>query len=320
MKKRVIFIVLLIIASLISIMLGAQDFSVTNALQIGSSDYHLLIYSRIPRLLAVVVTGAGLSIAGKIMQTMTGNRFVSPTTAGTMEWCKLGILMSILFFGGQSMMLKMFFAFLIALAGSLLFVQLLQRMPLKSPVMVPLIGLMLGNVVSSFTSYLAFRYDLVQNISSWLQGNFSLVVKGRYELLYLGIPLVALAYLYAKKFTIAGMGESFAKNLGLNHKGIMMVGFVIVAFLASIITVSVGSIAFIGLIIPNIVSIYYGDDLKNTLFDTALLGGLFLLCCDILSRILVYPYEVSVSVIVSVIGGAIFLFLLFQKNKEGVAS
>lgn len=320
MKKRVIFIVLLIIASLISIMLGAQDFSVTNALQIGSSDYQLLIYSRIPRLLAVVVTGAGLSIAGKIMQTMTGNRFVSPTTAGTMEWCKLGILMSILFFGGQSMMLKMFFAFLIALAGSLLFVQLLQRMPLKSPVMVPLIGLMLGNVVSSFTSYLAFRYDLVQNISSWLQGNFSLVVKGRYELLYLGIPLVALAYLYAKKFTIAGMGESFAKNLGLNHKGITMVGFVIVAFLASIITVSVGSIAFIGLIIPNIVSISYGDDLKNTLFDTALLGGLFLLCCDILSRILVHPYEVSVSVIVSVIGGAIFLFLLFQKNKEGAAS
>lgn len=215
---------------------------------------------------------------------------------------------------------KMFFAFLIALAGSLLFVQLLQRMPLKSPVMVPLIGLMLGNVVSSFTSYLAFRYDLVQNISSWLQGNFSLVVKGRYELLYLGIPLVALAYFYAKKFTIAGMGESFAKNLGLNHKGITMVGFVIVAFLASIITVSVGSIAFIGLIIPNIVSIYYGDDLKHTLFDTALLGGLFLLCCDILSRIIVHPYEVSVSVIVSVIGGAIFLFLLFQKNKEGAIS
>jgi iron complex transport system permease protein len=217
------------------------------------------------------------------------------------------------------MMMKMIFAFIIALFGSLLFVQLLQKMPLKSPVMVPLIGLMLGNVVSSLTAYISFRYDVVQNISSWLQGNFSLVVKGRYELLYLGIPFVVLAYLYAKKFTIAGMGESFAKSLGLNYRLITIVGFVIVAFLASIITVSVGSIAFLGLIIPNIVSIYYGDDLKNTLFDTALLGGIFLLFCDILSRIIVYPYEISVSVIVSVLGGAIFLFLLFQKNKEGGA-
>ncbi|ABX41118.1 ABC transporter permease [Lachnoclostridium phytofermentans] len=317
MKKRIVFIIILIIASFLSIMLGAQDFSLRGALVRDSADYQLLIYSRIPRLLAVLVTGAGLSISGKIMQTMTGNRFVSPTTAGTMEWCKFGILLSIIFFGGQSMMLKMIFAFIIALFGSLLFVQLLQRIPLKSPVMVPLIGLMLGNVVSSLTAYISFRYDLVQNISSWLQGNFSLVVKGRYELLYLGIPFVILAYLYAKKFTIAGMGESFAKNLGLNYRFITIVGFVIVAFLASIITVSVGSIAFLGLIIPNIVSIYYGDDLKHTLFDTALLGGIFLLFCDILSRIIVYPYEISVSVIVSVLGGAIFLFLLFQKNKEG---
>ena len=195
--------------------------------------------------------------------------------------------------------------------------QVLTRLQFKNAIIVPLVGMMMGNVIGSITSFFAYKYDIIQNMSSWLQGNFSLIIKGRYELLYIGIPFFVIAYVYANKFTIAGMGESFSQNLGLNHKRVVMAGMIIVAFITATVVVTVGSIPFLGLIIPNIVAIYKGDNIKNTLFDIALLGSIFILICDILGRIIIYPYEVSISVVVSVVGSIIFLVILFWRNKHG---
>lgn len=181
--------------------------------------------------------------------------------------------------------------------------------------MIPLIGIMLGNVINSVTGFIAYKFDLIQNINSWLQGNFSLIIKGKYELLYLGIPFFLIAYIYADKFTIAGIGEDFSSNLGLNRENIVMIGLIIVSVITSIIVVTIGSIPYIGLIIPNIVSIYKGDNMKKSLFDIAVLGSLFLLICDLIGRIVIFPYEMSISVIVSIIGSIIFLFLIFRRYK-----
>lgn len=97
--------------------------------------------------------------------------------------------------------------------------------------------------------------------------------KGRYELLYLSIPLVIIAYVYADKFTLAGMGESFSVNLGLKYKRVVNIGLIIVSLITSLVILTVGMLPFLGLIIPNIVSIYRGDNLKNSLPHTALLGA-----------------------------------------------
>lgn len=250
------------------------------------------------------------------MQTITGNKFVSPSTAGTMEWSRFGVMLAILFFGGQASILKMFIAFVTSLAGTIVFMQLLQRMRFKNAMVVPLVGMMLGNVISAITSFFAYRFDIIQNMSSWLQGNFSLVIKGRYELLYLGIPFLFIAYFYANKFTIAGMGESFSKNLGLNHRSVVSLGLVIVAVITSTVVVTVGSISFVGIIIPNIVTMFMGDNLKNSLPVTAIVGALFLLVCDMIGRLILFPYEVSISVIVSVLGSILFLLLLFRRKSK----
>lgn len=314
MKKRLILLTALFALSVVSIAIGVKDFSLVGLLSGNYNDLHILLVSRLPRLLSIVITGAGLSISGQIMQTITGNRFVSPSTAGTMEWCKFGILIAIILAGGQSKILKILLAFVIAFIGNLLFVYIIQRIKYKNTVLVPLVGMMLGSVVSSLTMFIAYRYDLIQNISSWLQGSFSLIIKGNFELLYLGFPLVVLAYMYAGKFTVAGMGESFATNLGVNYKKIINIGLLIVSLLTTTIVVTVGSIAFVGLIIPNLVSMYRGDNLKYTLADTAILGSLFLLVCDIIGRIIIHPYEVSISVVVSILGSIIFLFIIFSKK------
>ena len=304
--------------SLVSLAVGVKEFKLLWLFQPGSEGQNLAVLSRIPRLLSILITGASLSIAGLIMQTLTRNKFVAPSTAGTMEWCRFGVMLALLVFAGAGTGTKMTVAFICSLGGTLLFMRILSVIPYRDSVMVPLIGMMLGSVVSSVTTFFADRYDMVQNISSWLEGSFSLIIKGRYEMLYLGIPFLILGYVYADRFTISGMGEDMAKGLGLNHKAVVFAGLAIVALITSTVIVTVGSIPFVGMIIPNMVSIWKGDNLKNSIGDTALLGALFVLVCDLAGRLLIFPYEVSVSVMMSVVGSVVFLTILFRKNSPGV--
>ena len=182
-NKNIIFlIIILVILSIVSLLTGVQKFTLENLLL--GKETQLLIISRIPRLVSILVTGASLGIAGIIVQTISSNKFVSPSTIGTMDWAKFGIMISLIFLGDKSTLLKMTVAFIFALFGTMLFMKVLSKMKIKNVVMIPLIGIMLGNVVNSITGFVAYKFDLIQNIGSWMQGNFALVVKGRYELIY----------------------------------------------------------------------------------------------------------------------------------------
>ncbi len=311
--KRLILI--LVFLSILSIFIGVKDISFWDIFNLSQDQIQVLVLSRIPRLISIVVAGAGLSICGLIMQRITQNRFVSPTTAGTMDSAKLGILISIIIFPGSSTLTKMTTSFIFALAGSFLFLGILRRIKYRNTVIIPLIGLMLGSVLDSITTFFAYRYDLIQNISAWLQGDFSMIIKGRYELLYISIPFVVLAFLYANKFTVAGMGKDFSVSLGLNYNQVVSIGLVIVALISSTVIITVGRIPFLGLIIPNLVSMYRGDNLKRSLLSTAILGAVFLLFCDILGRVIIYPYEVPIGLTVGVLGSFIFLFLLARRRS-----
>jgi iron complex transport system permease protein len=303
------------VLSILSLFVGVQDLSAMDLFHLTKEESQTLFFSRFPRLLSIIMAGMSLSICGLIMQQITRNKFVSPTTAGTMDWARLGVLISLLVFASASPLLKMSIAFIFSLAGNLLFMRILDRIKFNDTIYIPLVGLMLGSIVSSLATFIAYKYDLIQNLSSWLQGDFSLVVKGRYELLYLSIPLVIIAYLYADKFTVAGMGESFSINLGVKYKQIVNIGLVIVSLITSITILTVGMLPFLGLIVPNIVSIYRGDHLRKSLPHTALLGAVFVLACDILGRVIIFPYEISIGLMVGVIGSAIFLFMLIRRGR-----
>ncbi len=318
MRKRYL-IILLGVLSVISVFIGASDVTLSSILNGDSQQLYILFISRIPRLLSVCVTGVGMGICGLIMQQLTRNKFVSPTTAATMDFAKLGMLIAMVFFAGASLVHKMVFAFICSLLGTFLFMGIMKQVKFRNSLFIPLIGMMLGNVVNSITSFIAYQFDLVQNISSWAQGDFTNIMKGNYELLYLSIPLVFIAFLYANKFTIAGLGEDFSANLGLNHKWVVNVGLTIIALITSVIIITVGSIPFIGLIVPNVVSMYLGDNLKRGLWHTALMGALFLLACDVIGRIVIYPYEVSIGLTVGVIGSIIFLYMLMRRGSNASA-
>ncbi|MCS4470361.1 ABC transporter permease [Clostridium botulinum] len=317
MKKRYL-ILALIILSICSIFIGVKDISFIDIFNSDDVKLKVLLISRIPRLISIIVVGVSMSIAGLIMQQISRNKFVSPDTASTIDSAKLGVLVALMIFPSATLTEKMIVSFIFSLLGTFLFMKILKKIKIKNSIFIPLVGIMLGNIIDSITTFFAYKYDLIQSIASWLQGDFSLIIKGNYELIYFSLPLVVIAFIYANKFTVAGMGEDFSKNLGVNYNRIINIGLVIVALISSLVVITVGKIPFIGLIVPNIVTLYKGDNLKNSLCSTALLGAVFLLGCDILGRLVIYPYEISIGLVVGVIGSIVFLYLLFRRNGNEV--
>jgi len=304
----------LVLLSVTSLFIGAENLSITDLFSMTDRQWQVLTISRIPRLVSLLIAGVSMSIAGLIMQQLSRNKFVSPTTAGTDDAAKLGILVALLVFASASTMQKMLIAFAFALAGTYVFMKFLDRIKFKDTIFIPLVGLMFGGIINSITTFFAYKNDMIQNVTSWLQGSTSAIMTGRYELLYISVPLLIFAYLYANKFTIAGMGEEFSVNLGLNHKFVVNVGLIIVALVSVVVILTIGIIPFLGLIIPNIVTLYVGDNLKKSLIHTALLGAVFLLVCDIVGRLIIYPYEIPIGLTVGVIGSIVFLYLLMRRR------
>lgn len=317
MKLRYLFIALIIL-SVTSVFLGVSDITPLDLFSLTEDQAQVLLVSRIPRLISILIAGMSMSICGLIMQQLSRNKFVSPTTAGTLDSARLGILVSMMIFTSANQFQQMLVAFVFALLGTFIFMKILEKIKFKDAIFIPLIGLMFGNIISSVSTFIAYQNDLIQNMSSWMQGDFSMIMSGNYELMFISIPILILAYFYANKFTIAGMGEDFSKNLGLNYRQVVNLGLMITALVTASVVLSVGVIPFLGLIIPNIVTIYQGDHLKKSLIHTALLGAVFVLMCDVIGRIIIYPYEIPISLTVGVIGSGIFIYLLLRRKKYGL--
>lgn len=212
---------------------------------------------------------------------------------------------------------RAFFSFAAAILGTWIFVWFIQRIQFKDVVMVPLVGIMFGNVIGGITNYLAYQYEMTQALSTWLVGHFSLVIRGRFELVYLTVPLVALAFIFANHFNIVGMGKDFSKNLGVHYNLVLFAGLSIAAMITASVVVVVGSISYIGLIVPNVVAMFKGDRIRGTLVDTALFGAIFVLVCDMIARIVIAPYELPIELIVGIIGSILFVGLLLYRLNHG---
>lgn len=315
MIKRRYLLVLLIPLALISLFVGVGDMSIAGLIACNPQDWQFFWTSRLPRLMAIVVAGAGLSVCGLIMQSLSRNRFVSPTTAGLYDCARLGVLISIILLPSASIFAKTGFAIIVTLIGAMTFMSILATLKHRDTVFVPLVGMIFGSIISAFTTFIALQLDLLQNLAGWLQGDFSTILNGQYELIYLSIPVLALIYIFANRFVLAGLGEDFATNLGLNYKQTLFLGLLLISVITGVVIVTVGAIPFLGLIVPNLVSLYLGDHIRKTLSHTALLGALLVLLCDVFGRVVIYPYEVSVSLIMGVVGSVIFLWLLLRRYR-----
>lgn len=318
--STVILAVALVVVSVASLFIGVLDMEMAGLMSGDPDQWLTLLASRLPRLLAILCTGIGMSVAGLIMQQLCMNKFVSPTTGATIQSAQFGVLLAMLFMPAAGIWGRSLFAFACAAIGTWIFVWFIQRIQFKDVVMVPLVGIMFGNIITGVTNFLAYKYDMTQALSTWLVGHFSMVLRGRYELVWLVVPLVILAFVFANHFNIVGMGKDFSKNLGVHYNAILVLGLTIAAFITASVVVTVGSISYIGLIVPNVVAMFKGDKIRGTLVDVALFGALFVLVCDIVARTVIAPYELPIELIVGIIGSVIFIGLLLYRLDHGRAA
>lgn len=316
MRSYVFGIAVIVVLAGISLFLGFSSVTLSNLIDGDANSWLVFFQTRIPRTASLILSGSSLALAGMIMQMLTRNRFVEPSTAGTVESASLGILVVMIFFPGIPVIGKMVVATVFALLGSLIFMFLLRQIPLRSVLIVPLTGIMLGYVIGALTNGIADHEMLLPSLQSYLFGSFSMVIDGKYELLWLSAPLCFIAYLAADRFTVAGFGEDFSSNLGLNYKSVMLFGLLIISMITATVICTVGRIPFIGLVVPNIVSIVIGDNMRRTAPWVMITGAGLVLLCDIFGRIMNKSAEIPVGTMMGVIGSALFIALLLKWRKR----
>ncbi|MGJ8584168.1 MAG: ABC transporter permease [Marinosulfonomonas sp.] len=301
----------------LALLLGASCFIGVADIFSGDLDGQMvMVVSRLPRSFAALLAGAGLALAGVIVQMSVQNRLVEPGLVGTPESAMLGLLAVTLFAPGAPLMVKMSVAATAALIGTLGFLALARHVPRRDPVVLPLVGLIYGGIIGAAVLWLAWTTDLVQYMGVWQSGEFSGVLQGRYELLWVVAAIAALVWLAADRITMLGLGEEAARSLGLDFRQTLLAGLILVSIIVAVVVVSVGSIPFVGLVVPNIVSRWRGDNLRRNLPMVAWLGGTMVLGCDIIGRVIRFPYEIPAGTVFAVIGAGIFLWLLHAAPRQ----
>ncbi len=302
-----VFVVLVLVV--ISLFTGVYDIR-------GQEDgWEMFFITRIPRTAALILTGAAMSMAGLVMQLITQNRLVEPTTTGTIEWAGLGLLFVYLIFPAPTLLMRMTGAIIFSFIGTMVFFLFLRRVKLSSSLIVPIIGLMLGAVISSVSTFLGLMFQMTQNIENWFIGSFAPMQVGRYEYLWLIIIVTVLIFIFANRLTLAGLGEDVAKSLGVNYNLLIFFATGMIALAVGIVAAVVGNLPFLGLIVPNIVSMFRGDNLRTNLPWVCVIGMGTITAADILSRTIIKPFEVPVSLILGTVGAIVFIMILLSQRK-----
>lgn len=308
-KPFILAITVVFILGIISLFTGVYDIR-------GQEDgINMFFTTRVPRTAALMLTGAAMSMAGLVMQLITQNRLVEPTTTGTIEWAGFGLLVVYLLFPAPTLVLRMTGAIIFSFVGTMIFFLFLRRVKLRSSLVVPIIGIMLGSVISAISTFIGLVYQSTQNIETWFVGSFAAVQIGRYEYLWIIVIVTFFIFIYANRLTLAGLGEDVATSLGVNYNRIVLLGTGLISFAVGIVAAVIGNLPFLGLIVPNIVSMIRGDDLRSNLPWVCVLGMGIITLCDIISRTIIMPFEVPVSLILGTVGSVVFIVLLLRQRK-----
>ncbi len=283
----------------------------------GQDGAEMFAITRVPRTVSLVLAGGAMAMSGLVMQLLTQNRFVEPTTTGTTEWASLGLLAVIVFIPGATLFMKMTGAVIFAFIGTMVFFLFLRRVSLRSSLIVPIVGIMLGAVVGSITTFFALQTNQLQNLGVWFAGSFTSVLRGNYEMMWIVLLVAIAVFVVADRFTVVGLGQDIATNVGVNYNRVVLLGTALIAVATGVVTVVVGNLPFLGLIVPNIVSMIRGDDLRSNLPWVCLTGIAIVTVCDLIGRTIIMPFEVPVSLILGVVGSVVFVALLLRQRRRG---
>lgn len=309
-KSLIYLIILVILMATISIFTGAYN------IRDHHEGWRMIFITRIPRTQSLMLTGVAMAMSGIVMQLITQNKLVEPRTTGTIQWAGLGLILAYIIVPSASLFLRTTSAIVFSFLGSMIFFILLRNIKLQSSYFVPILGIMMGAVVSAFTTFIALEFNMSQSLEICFAGSFTQIQRGRYEYLYIIILVTIVIYYLANRLSIIGLGEDVSTNLGLNYKKILLISIAMVSITTGVVASVVGNVPFLGIIVPNIVSMYRGDNLKDNLPYACLSAMLVIIIADLIARTIIAPFEVPVSLILGSIGAIVFLIIVFTKGGK----
>ena len=321
----VLLVFLLFISIVISLMLGAVEIKPLDVLKVlwgqdmNSTYAKIILHSRMPRVCASILAGAALAVSGMVIQTVLNNPLASPSIIGVNASAGFAVAM-VCAIAPQMQAYTPVVSFIGALVGVFM-VMILSQSMVASKITVVLAGVAISNLFSAgIDMVVTFDPDALNGVTDFRIGGFDGVTME--QLLPVAIMIVVsilVLFSLSQQLDVLALGSDTAQSLGLAVRPMQVIFLVLAAALAGAAVSFSGLLGFIGLIVPNIVSMYLGDNLKHSLGHTALLGAVFLLICDIIGRLVIYPYEVSIGLTVGIIGSAVFLYMLMRRDSNASA-
>ncbi len=281
----------------------------------GSAEQKIIFYLRLPRALAAVLAGAALAGAGTIIQAVLNNPMASPSVIGVNSGAGLGAVIALSVFPLSIRVLPLF-AFLGAL-GACLLIYLIAQKHNADRITVTLVGLAVGSVLSAVTNLIKSMFeDSAYDTNMYFIGGVSNV--DTRVLSTAAIPLffaLIITILLSKHLDILCLGDETALGLGLNLRLFKPLLLITASILSGLAVSFAGLLGFVGLLVPHIARRFTGNSHNRLIPVSLLMGSILVLLCDLLGRVVMPPYEISVGIILSLLGGPFFICLiLFKRN------
>lgn len=328
--KIIILIVFVLMLLALNVCIGTVNISVSEVIDVLlKRDAHaiytdIIMQIRLPRTLASFILGAALALSGYLLQTFFNNPIAGPFILGISSGAKMVVALFMVFALEIGLKMTSITMILAAFAGamlSILFVLIISR-AVDNMGMLIVAGVMIGYICSAVTDFVVTFADdsNIVNLHNWSLGSFSGIT---WENVYVMAVVVFICFccvfLMSKSIAAYLLGETYASNMGVNIRKFRIYLVVLSGILSACVTAFAGPISFVGIAVPHLVKRLFKSTKPIIMIPACSLGGgIFCLFCDLLSRIIFAPTELSVSTITAILGAPVVIYIMIHRRKEEV--
>lgn len=277
-----------------------------------NNQEHVLLMSRLARIFVAILIGASLSLSGLLMQLQYQNDLADPSLMGISEGSAFAISLMMIF-RPEATMLEKIIASLIGsvITYALLTIIVKNILTEKNRLGIPLLGIILSMLLNSITTFIVSYFDISQSVSAWYVSRlYRVSLADIWYFLPILILGIILLIIFRRELNVFAFGHDLTTVVGMNQKLMNFFLSAMVVLLTGVSVAVVGILAFIGLIVPHIAKLLIGKKYSDNLLIVPMIGASLVVASDYLSRLVNYPFETPISVVISSIGVPMFLYLV----------
>ncbi len=319
--------ILLIILLTVNIKYGSVDMTVKDIMEVfaGKGDItvsRIIMDIRLPRVMAALILGGALSVSGYLLQTFFGNPIAGPFVLGISSGAKLTVSVAMIVFLGQGMAVSSATLIISAFVGAMLSMGfiLLVSGRVKKMSMLVICGVMIGYICSAITDFIVTFADdsNIVNLHNWSMGSFSGISWENVKTMSIVIFItLACTFMMSKPISAYLLGETYAKNMGVNIKRFRILLILLSSILSAVVTAFAGPISFVGIAVPHLIKRMFKTAKPIIIIPACFLGGAaFCMFCDLIARTVFAPTEMSISSITAIFGAPVVIKMMVNRQED----